>query len=310
MLTFKAVLFSFASLLLLALDVGAQNNVAYTIVNRCPSTINLYIGSSLQGTLPSGKNITQSMSPNAGFFYTDANAGTTAGSATRAGFFGDNNTRYYYIVEDTANFNTGISITPSYPGSASFCQVARCDSVNCLDAFSQPPTNFPPVSSTPPALPLHSCPHTDVAYTITFCPSSVFPSPPPASELHPNGNRNKCVDVRGAAFANGTPVQIYDCNGTGAQKWIFNREATKVRLAGTNFCLDSTSPTPLNGTPLKIWQCFNGLPAQEWFYGPDNKLTLNGQAQCMDLTNGLLTNSNQLQTWQCVDGNANQIWTM
>lgn len=30
----------------------------------------------------------------------------------------------------------------------------------------------------------------------------------PGAEIHPNGNANKCVEVRGGVFANGTPVQV------------------------------------------------------------------------------------------------------
>ncbi|NUP82936.1 MAG: chitinase, partial [Nonomuraea sp.] len=33
------------------------------------------------------------------------------------------------------------------------------------------------------------------------------------------GLAGKCVDVAGASNANGTAVQLYDCNGTGAQIW-------------------------------------------------------------------------------------------
>ncbi|KAF8914423.1 carbohydrate-binding module family 13 protein [Gymnopilus junonius] len=116
------------------------------------------------------------------------------------------------------------------------------------------------------------------------------------------------MDVRGAVYANGTPVQIYDCNGTGAQKWVLNRGSTKVKVFGQNFCLDAGS-SPANGVGMKIWQCYDDLRAQQWYYGPDNSLTLDGTAFCLDLTNGVLTNSNQLQTWQCYSGNGNQIWT-
>lgn len=34
-----------------------------------------------------------------------------------------------------------------------------------------------------------------------------------------NTNSNKCVDVSNAGPANGTRLQIWDCNGTPAQKW-------------------------------------------------------------------------------------------
>lgn len=31
---------------------------------------------------------------------------------------------------------------------------------------------------------------------------------PPAFQIHPNGNNNKCLDVRGAVFENNTPVDM------------------------------------------------------------------------------------------------------
>ncbi|MEV6118438.1 ricin-type beta-trefoil lectin domain protein, partial [Streptomyces sp. NPDC052109] len=33
------------------------------------------------------------------------------------------------------------------------------------------------------------------------------------------GLAGKCLDVAGANSADGTPVQLYDCNGTNAQQW-------------------------------------------------------------------------------------------
>jgi hypothetical protein len=32
---------------------------------------------------------------------------------------------------------------------------------------------------------------------------------PPTFQIHPNGNKNKCLDVRGAVFENNTPVDMY-----------------------------------------------------------------------------------------------------
>ena len=31
---------------------------------------------------------------------------------------------------------------------------------------------------------------------------------PPTFQIHPNGNKNKCLDVRGAVFENNTPVDM------------------------------------------------------------------------------------------------------
>ncbi|KAF8810387.1 hypothetical protein BYT27DRAFT_7186611 [Phlegmacium glaucopus] len=298
------------SIFLVFRGVSGQRN--YTVTNKCPTSVNLFIGGVFDSTLATGASTVKNLGVDAGFFYSDANGGSATAAGTKAGFFGDSQTFYYYLVKDPNHFNMAISITPNHPPSNGFCVVAECDDVSCTTAFSQPPTRFPaPTCNAPPAPPVYSCPFADLAYDITFCPSGSFPStsPPTSQTIHPNSNPNKCLDVRGAVFANGTPVQIYDCNGTGAQNWVLNRASTKVQVAGTNFCLDAGS-TPGNGVGMKIWQCFDNLPAQQWVYTDDNRIALENQGQCLDLTNGALTNSNQVQTWQCTNFNTNQIWTV
>ncbi|KAJ2935517.1 hypothetical protein H1R20_g1575, partial [Candolleomyces eurysporus] len=137
------------------------------------------------------------------------------------------------------------------------------------------------------------------------------PPPPPqwgrAIQLHPNWNWGKCLDVRGAVFANGTPVDIFDCNGTPAQNWIVNRGSTKVQVAGTNFCLDA-GEWPNSGTQLKIWTCYNNLPAQQWWYTDDNRIALQNRGFCLDLTNSGSWNGNIMQIWACTNNNPNQVW--
>ncbi len=45
------------------------------------------------------------------------------------------------------------------------------------------------------------------------------------------GLAGKCVDVAGGAVANGTAVQLYDCNGTAAQQWTVGADGT-IRALG------------------------------------------------------------------------------
>ncbi|TFK21494.1 subtilisin-like protein [Coprinopsis marcescibilis] len=139
------------------------------------------------------------------------------------------------------------------------------------------------------------------------------PTPPPVTQpqrIHPGISNGKCLDVRQGTIANGTPVQLYDCNGTTAQVWLISRGATKVRLANTNFCLDASSPTPANGTGMKIWQCTDNVAAQEWTYTANNRITLRSAPQCLDLPSGNLVNGIQIQTWQCADNITGQSWTV
>jgi len=284
-----------------------QNYAAQFIIsNSCPAPIKLYDGGQVDSTIPVGGRVTK-FTRN-GFFYTDANGGNADGTGTlRVGFF---DAGYYYMVRDGERpLNTGMSITPQQrPSSEGYCVSIGCNTPNCTTAFSQPPTRFPPPTSVPPP-PYYRCPIGNTTYMINFCPSGSWPGPQ-TWRIHPTFSHiEKCLDVRGAVFENGTPVQLYDCNGTRAQDWLLQRGSTKIRLAGTNFCLDAGS-TPGNGVGMKIWECYDGLPAQQWYYTDDNRIALEGKGQCLDLPNGVLTNGNQVQTWQCTDGNTNQVWTL
>ncbi|KAF6763219.1 ricin B lectin domain-containing protein [Ephemerocybe angulata] len=105
-----------------------------------------------------------------------------------------------------------------------------------------------------------------LALIAAFFASEAIAQPPQnwrPVQLHPNWNSRKCLDVQGGVFANGTPVDIFDCNGTPAQNWIINPGNTRVQVAGQNFCLDA-GEWPNDGTKMKIWSCYNNLPAQSW----------------------------------------------
>ncbi|EDR03633.1 carbohydrate-binding module family 13 protein, partial [Laccaria bicolor S238N-H82] len=146
--------------------------------------------------------------------------------------------------------------------------------------------------------------------------STITATPTPTGvQIHPNSNNTKCMDVAGNIRQNGTPVQIFDCNGSSGQRWNITRGLTKVQLAGTNFCLDAGLPNLFgNGDRLKIWQCIDTIPAQTWAYTNQNQILLLAtepsiNPQCVDLPDGQTFNGNQLQTFQCSPLYANQIWT-
>ena len=72
----------------------------------------------------------------------------------------------------------------------------------------------------------------------------------------------KCLDVASAGTANGTKVQLYDCNGTAAQQWTVN-SARELVNTGSGKCLDATNQSSADGTPLQIWTCA-GTANQLW----------------------------------------------
>ncbi|MGW6411334.1 ricin-type beta-trefoil lectin domain protein [Streptomyces vinaceus] len=119
------------------------------------------------------------------------------------------------------------------------------------------------------------------------------------------GLAGKCVDVAGANTANGTPVQLYDCNGSPAQQWTAAADGT-LRALGK--CLDVTGGATADGTPVQLYDC-NGTPAQRWAL-PAARDIVNPQAdKCLDVTGNNPANATRLQLWTC-GGTPNQKWNL
>ncbi|MFF5304011.1 ricin-type beta-trefoil lectin domain protein [Streptomyces sp. NPDC013161] len=119
------------------------------------------------------------------------------------------------------------------------------------------------------------------------------------------GLAGKCVDVNGANSANGTAVQLYDCNGSAAQQWTVGSDGT-IRALGK--CLDVNAGGTADGTKVQLYDC-NGSAAQQWAVSSANDI-VNPQAnKCLDVTGNTSANGTPLQIWTC-SGGANQKWTV
>ncbi|MGA5351585.1 lectin [Streptomyces thermodiastaticus] len=119
------------------------------------------------------------------------------------------------------------------------------------------------------------------------------------------GLAGKCVDVAAADSANGTQVQLYDCNGTAAQQWTVGSDGT-IRALGK--CLDVKDNGTADGTPVQLWDCTGG-PNQKWVVTDAHDI-VNPQAdKCLDVKDNDSANGTPLQIWSC-SGNANQKWTV
>src|SRR6266542_3226 len=119
------------------------------------------------------------------------------------------------------------------------------------------------------------------------------------------GLAGKCVDVAGANSADGTQVQLYTCNGTGAQQWTRGTDGT-LRALGK--CLDVRGGSTADGARVQLYTC-NGTGAQRWSYTSGHEL-VNPQAnKCLDVTGNNSADGTRLQIWTCTGG-ANQKWTV
>jgi hypothetical protein len=142
--------------------------------------------------------------------------------------------------------------------------------------------------------------------TIMF-PQVIFAGTVPPPVTGPTGPITgyvgKCVDDQGANTANGTPIQIYDCNGTNAQNWTVASDGT-LRVLGK--CMDVTGGGTANHTLVQLYDC-NGTGAQQWKPQANGSLLNPQSGRCLDDLGFGTNNGNQLGIWDC-NGYANQVW--
>ena len=119
------------------------------------------------------------------------------------------------------------------------------------------------------------------------------------------GLAGKCVDVAGAATANGTAVQLFDCNGSAAQQWT---AAANGSIQALGKCMDLTSAGTANGTKVQLFDC-NGSTAQQWTVTAAHDVINPASGRCLDATGPSSANGTRLQIWDC-SGATNQKWTV
>ncbi|MET9181913.1 RICIN domain-containing protein [Kitasatospora aureofaciens] len=121
------------------------------------------------------------------------------------------------------------------------------------------------------------------------------------------GYGGKCVDIAHGSNNNATPVQIYDCNGTGAQWWTLGLDNT---VRGLGKCLNVVwgSASSPNGTKVEIYDCV-GSQGEQWIPQPDGSLKNVLTGKCLDELGFDTSNRAQLGIWDC-NGLANQKWVL
>ncbi|GAA2377357.1 ThuA domain-containing protein [Dactylosporangium salmoneum] len=118
------------------------------------------------------------------------------------------------------------------------------------------------------------------------------------------GLAGKCLDVRSAGTADGTQIQLYTCNGSGAQSWTVSGQT--LRALGK--CLDVSGGGTADGTKIQLWTC-NGSGAQSWAGQADGSLRNPQSGKCLDVAGGNSADSTVVQLYTC-NGSAAQKWTL
>ncbi|WUP87296.1 endo-1,4-beta-xylanase [Streptomyces sp. NBC_00252] len=124
----------------------------------------------------------------------------------------------------------------------------------------------------------------------------------------------RVLDVPGGQTGNGTPLQVWDANGTAAnQQWRANQNSdgsyTLTNIAGGRV-LDEPGGQTGNGTRMEIWDS-NGGANQHWraSQNGDGSYTLTNVAsgRALEIPSGQNGNGAPVQIWDS-NGGANQHW--
>jgi hypothetical protein len=124
----------------------------------------------------------------------------------------------------------------------------------------------------------------------------------PAGPIVAGDDSAKCVDDNAQSTANGSKIQMWDCNGGANQQWIVEPDGT-LQVFGK--CMDITGANFNNGTSIELWDC-NGGANQQW-HATNGTLVNPASGKCLDDPNSNTANGTQLDLWTC-GGGTNQQW--
>jgi hypothetical protein len=126
----------------------------------------------------------------------------------------------------------------------------------------------------------------------------------PTGPIVAGDNTSKCVDDNADSSANGTKVQMWDCNGGASQNWTIETNGT-IGINGQ--CMDVTGASTANGALVEEWAC-NGGGNQQW-QAVNGTLVNPVSGKCLDDPGFNTTNGTQLDIWTC-NGGSNQQWSI
>jgi hypothetical protein len=69
------------------------------------------------------------------------------------------------------------------------------------------------------------------------------------------GASSVCLDSLQGHHYDGSPVEVFPCNGDNAQKWTIGPGGELQSVDSQGFCADATNWGTTDGTPIQLWQC-------------------------------------------------------
>jgi len=126
-------------------------------------------------------------------------------------------------------------------------------------------------------------------------------------------NNDYVIDLSASKIANGNNIQLWDNNGTDAQKWKVTHEGDAIVIRSAidqDYVIDLYNSKTTNGQNINLWK-YNGSNAQRWipeyrkgYFILRSKIN---QTFTIDLNNSMTQRGTNIQCWEYNGTNA-QLW--
>lgn len=120
------------------------------------------------------------------------------------------------------------------------------------------------------------------------------------------GMGGKCLDAADRGTANGTPIQVWSCNGEGQQLWSLTGSDGSFRGFASGRAIDVVGYGSTNGSRLQLWDALGGAN-QSWTF-LNTAIVSVATGRVLDVVGMSSTNGARLQVWSDLAGQ-NQRWT-
>ena len=230
---------------------------------------------------------------------------------------------YHHTDVACADVNTGISVTTTYmrPDRASCPAVYHQHPqilTSCLAGLPSTTGELVSVQDGLRRQVLRQMPIHQVQAAI----DSLFLYTHPGPDLGASGriplvaNDGLCLAIAGGNPAPGTPLQLYNCNGSGAQQFSYDRKTETIRNRALNTCVQVRPTTAWSftfdnlraGAAAEMAPCADPPTArQKWTYDPEQGIVRSEHGTVLDVQNGVFQAGTPVAMWDSNGTNA-QKW--
>jgi ricin-type beta-trefoil lectin protein len=122
------------------------------------------------------------------------------------------------------------------------------------------------------------------------------------------GGAGLCLSTTGGSAVNYTTADVYTCNGSPSESWVYQSASHTIMNANSGSCLSVTGGSAQPGSTADIYSC-NGSPSESWTVRADGTILNASSKLCLSLTGGSTALKTTADVASC-DGSPGEQWKL